>query len=830
MPDDNMRRREPVLRPYESSFWDRLATRVQGDGKRLSPEARRVMNGLLGTTGLGAPDDQFISLRELVVPESAAEVLAMGALGKVGSRAARKAMGAGAGTLFVMDPDETAKSDPVLPPLRSAFGDLHDAKASLDRPHLGYAGGGLAKRALDKLGFFSRAAEEAGNLKQSKGTPEQIRSMLLKSGVKPDELKWTGFDDWAKGKQSITKDEAVQFLNENRVQLGETKLGGANPYPYTTSSEWQRAINRAERQGNYDEAERLTLAWEAREGLGGAGAAKFEQYTLPGGDNYREVLLTRPEREAGYYSDFESWFKDNFKGHAPAAEASVRQFARHQWDDAGGKIPNYKNDGNYTSSHWDEPNVLAHLRMKDRVDPEGRRVLHLEELQSDWAQEGRKRGFKDTSQDWIKTHDDYRDRMVGDWVEMKAAKAMQENAELFGDVDRAREAARMSARHYGARRIADDMGVADEYGRLYDSMAKAQEGLPNAPYVDSTQKWTDLALKRALKEAADGNYDALAWTPGAEQAKRYDLSRHIDEIGYIPNSDGTYQFSAIAKDGRTLPVPNSQAMTLEQIESAVGKEMAEKIRSGEGAVNQNGSRSLSGLDLRVGGEGMIGYYDKIVPTQLQKLAKTLDPDAPFGTLDISNAPRRSTAGPDVDNLYRELAGENPPAMVGGGEWRVPSLTITPAMREKTKQGLPLFTMTPAAALPALQSAYDEQAPEAFAKGGPVDRLHYYERIPLGQWRDTTEQQVRDYIDTELLAPQRPRPRLKRPNYGIDPILEGREEMFREMRGYEDGGEVDDDEREEASSDDGDITPDALKALIERVLAHAAQEQPDDPAS
>jgi len=36
---------------------------------------------------------------------------------------------------------------------------------------------------------------------------------------------------------------------------------------------------------------------------------------------------------------------------------------------------------------------------------------------------------------------------------------------------------------------------------------------------------------------------------------------------------------------------------------------------------------LEGQDLKVGGEGMKSFYDKILPTQLQKLVKKLDPNA-----------------------------------------------------------------------------------------------------------------------------------------------------------------------------------------------------------
>ena len=41
------------------------------------------------------------------------------------------------------------------------------------------------------------------------------------------------------------------------------------------------------------------------------------------------------------------------------------------------------------SEHWNEPNVLTWIRTKDRVDEEGRKILYVEEIQSDLSQRGR---------------------------------------------------------------------------------------------------------------------------------------------------------------------------------------------------------------------------------------------------------------------------------------------------------------------------------------------------------------------------------------------------------------------------------------------------------
>jgi hypothetical protein len=59
------------------------------------------------------------------------------------------------------------------------------------------------------------------------------------------------------------------------------------------------------------------------------------------------------------------------------------------------------------------------------------------------------------------------------------------------------------------------------------------KGVPDHPLVGSTNAWTDLLLKRALREAASGGYDRMAWTPGEEQLKRFKnegLINYYDKI------------------------------------------------------------------------------------------------------------------------------------------------------------------------------------------------------------------------------------------------------------------------------------------------------------
>jgi hypothetical protein len=81
---------------------------------------------------------------------------------------------------------------------------------------------------------------------------------------------------------------------------------------------------------------------------------------LPGGDNYTELLITNP----------------NAITLVPGPEGE-RIAARFQ------------------SSHFDGSNIVAHVRMTGRTNPDtGKSVLFVEEIQSDWGQRGRERGFK----------------------------------------------------------------------------------------------------------------------------------------------------------------------------------------------------------------------------------------------------------------------------------------------------------------------------------------------------------------------------------------------------------------------------------------------------
>jgi hypothetical protein len=364
------------------------------------------------------------------------------------------------------------------------------------------------------------------------------------------------------------------------------------------------------------------------------------------------------------------------------------------------RLDRLEGSGDFIGGHYDEPNVLAHVRMNDRTGPNGENILHVEEIQSDWAQKGRAEGFRDTSS--VKVVQDEH----GIWSLRNAAT--NERIDVGSTVGFTTEEA--------ARRAVEKADI---------------PGVIQGPFVGGTDKWTTLALRWIIRMAVEEGKDRVTFTKGATQADRYDLSKQVDDIEVFPRTDAvtgekTRSLLINLPDGNSLSLGidakgvvdnvgrNNPEMMGKRLDEVIGKDLADKIMEVEG------TKSFSGQDLKVGGEGMKYFYDNIIPKNLQKVVKKLDPDAKVGTTTLQgtrNAPDlKYDIEPAGENSWRiVLTGgseptymPNAPTFRSGGDaekWlldngllgsEVHSIDITPRMREAAKGGQPLFGIAAAA--------------------------------------------------------------------------------------------------------------------------------------
>jgi len=563
---------------------------------------------------------------------------------------------------------------------------------------------------ISETGFFSPLERAVGGLSQQKGTGDQMLAMIQKqAGVKPEEVQWTGLGDFLAGKPSVTKSEIEDYLLNNRVELKEVRLGEFSPEQNAVR---EQAIARYEDIADISADTRAKLeegvlsSQEARvileplyaerdqlrrtiESIGESMTTKFSQYTTPGGSNYRELLMTLPKQKAVQPAESTSgWTVETVSenpyvgqrqivirdasGNIRGQRSGFRGTDQEAIDNTVSAMANQRTKEaeaalNFRSSHYDQPNILAHTRVKDYTQ-DGQKILHVEEVQSDWHQAGRKKGYfgenerkaKEISAEWKKVEDELAplQRRLRD---LEGAY----NASAYSD-----EIASLK------NKIAPLMQKNDEYKRMLDELSPNYGAVPDAPFK---KNWHELMTRRILQEAADKGYSRVTFTTGRTQADRYDLGKQVEAI-YYDKKHGkltAYDHDAYQVINETVPE--------EKIADYIGKEAAEKLMRPEYTIkSRDHVQELSGQNLRIGGEGMKGFYDNMMVKAFNKEGKKY--------------------GVKVEP-YTLKTGKN-----GEQVW---SMEIPPEMRAKRKaEGSPMFAAAPFSLLGAGAMAPDKDAQAA----------------------------------------------------------------------------------------------------------------------
>lgn len=578
----------------------------------------------------------------------------------------------------------------------------------------------------------------AANMKAApaKGWKDYLKSLAQK-GVKAEELKWSGIEEWLDLQQGrVSKEQVQEFLKANGVKIEEVKLGAAGERTladqqvagriqqleelgFTTETDpvaemhnmpgeptriafldkdtgdindaqdlrrfAQQAIEDGSEgaDGKLQRAARLAIEVEeywygskepteesvAQEVYGRsyeeldpatraavdteldgriqhrADPTKFGTYQLPGGKNYRELLLKLPEPDTekfpkGYKvvevdqtqrqaleqnltnltEQWRAWLAENEYEQLSADDWLTRygriaglprehlRFAKNfsiAWDNTQGMLTNEArytlvgpdgtgqvlrgaqnmeqatdqamtlldnqgvlDRGVFRESHWEMSNVLAHVRYNERTDTDGKRVLFIEEIQSDWAQKGKKRGFAGgpENSELVKQHDAASIESL--LLLGPAMEAVARNRNLGDDSSLAalNWALRMGANWREDYEATTGHGISPEDARavnewraattreldLEDRLAGKKSGVPAAPFVSKTEAWVGLVLKRMIREAAERGFERVAWTTGEQQTNRYTsaLRKAVDEIEWKKTEQGVQIVGYKSNGGR----------------------------------------------------------------------------------------------------------------------------------------------------------------------------------------------------------------------------------------------------------------------------------------
>lgn len=321
---------------------------------------------------------------------------------------------------------------------------------------------------------------------------------------------------------------------------------------------------------------------------------KFSQYQLPGGENYREILV-KPKIDA------------NKVKRRKELSTIDRERALSKQEQSEYDLLRKETETMFKGVHFGE-GELSHLRMNDRTTSKGEDVAFIEELQSDWAMAGRKKGF---AKEFTIPEDEYKN------IVRQANKTIEKND--FLGFDTRFEARDAIVRHNDWEErwnIEDrkDIEIINKFRDAKLQKLQSEKGVPSHPLL---KNWQELTLKRALRDAVESDAKYLSWISGDQTADRYDLSKQARSVEWHKLSDGNYNIGAVEKDSG---IERNLALNVkpEKLESYVGKDLAQKILN-EPKEIFNGS--YKGDDLKIGGEWAINLYDKQIPSILEKMTK-----------------------------------------------------------------------------------------------------------------------------------------------------------------------------------------------------------------
>lgn len=548
--------------------------------------------------------------------------------------------------------------------------------------------------------FYSNAENAVRNIKQEKATPEQWLKMIEKNGgLKAGEDKWLGLSDWlrASDKKTLTKDEVLEYISQNQIQIEEVKYSEFGP-------------------GLIDEAANK-LTRELQEiGIDGL----REKY--PDFDDYfevdgNEVLWSENTASEGEYEDYiitNQILNVNPKDNAiNERRLSYTTAGLRNKQEIALVTPNIEPWGTSDEIHFGdagEGRAVAWVRFGETADTVGNRVLVIDEIQSKRHQEGRDRGYISKEEmakiEAIRKQKDELSKMRRDW-DYRTGQAWRQFQS--GEITE-QEYNRLWDTQFDIEKIHLDeieRSINTEVD-VYDTFTK----IPSAPFE---KNWAELAMKRMLRYAAENGYDKVAWTTGDQQAERYNLGAVMTGLKAYKTYSGEYY---------VMPYNNgaigefTKEYTEKELADTFGKELATNIITNAENATEENPYEIEGENLRFGGSGMKTFYDTMLVNFMNKYGKKW--------------------GVKVGEVTMPELEENN---------TMHSVDVTDAMRDSVMQGQLMFSIksTPAAAVMDQQRAEFEKLTEEYdSLLQNRDNNPNFESA-LNEWRDRKVKVLQSYL-------------------------------------------------------------------------------------
>jgi hypothetical protein len=412
------------------------------------------------------------------------------------------------------------------------------------------------------------------------------------------------------------------------------------------------------------------------EGSGDSPAGKWGEYVVesPGGDkgtNYGETImrLTR-EGKYGRGANTPDLVNTPVNPRSALQEARVG-LLRQQKDDP--LVQGATNDYQYTT-HFPETNPLVYTRQTDIAEPFGEQsagsMRMVEELQSDWGQQGRKKGIYDPEVEAARREkvagqigpkmDEWRTALLGNLRNLPeqelAAIARRRGWQPEGfleqverDLSQPPEAALSAGRSLGHDiYMVTGAPAVEQLGTAIQQQANALRNefgfgdatgdkLPPAPFIGDAKKFSQLGMQQAIADAVQrgdqyvgvtpgyvhaperwGSEDLSWWTPDEQQAAPVPVEGQGEMFGEPPT----------AQPSRTRMV-SAQSGSYDTTRGNKWAETIRQLRQKDDPTGDQGYGQPNTIKLDLDAEGALDQLTDLVRSNLAYEASQYNDPAAF---------------------------------------------------------------------------------------------------------------------------------------------------------------------------------------------------------
>lgn len=564
-------------------------------------------------------------------------------------------------------------------------------------------------------------------------------------GVKTEELDWMGLDIFLDGKEKVSKEDVLEYIQTHKVEIKETVAGGNKEK--ATNPELQAKIKEAgdkvaKIQLEFDNAYVKAKAKknEIREKHGILGTKD-----VPNIDSLPMPVIDKEYYASAEYKEFAALDAARTQAKKDLDRLNVQEFNANKtvWSYGnlvlGGEKTNdveislqvprlekgrtgepYLNSygkpvsaGTYEEPHGFPDNTYVHLRGNERLSVMDRlkKFFHIEEIQSQLHQAGKNEGYQISKADAVKSWKVVSKKSEGDRVSYIVQ-------------DKEGNIVANQSRHKDFVKTDEDIirGAYDfKYGENYKGDSYADEvaweqsmdkQVPDAPFKTN---WIDHGFLKALRYAVENGHDKITWTTGKQQTDRNqnELRQNVKKIEYSVDNAlmlGHVDLGITNKDGKTsrltVPLEGKAArgeLTGKTLDQLLGKKMAEEIRANKEGV-------FEGEGLSIGGGLHKFVYDEYLPRFAAKFGKKFGAEVGKEKVDVNSHEYKLMVEEGKWSIRGRIGSGNSkvldesgnikyfPSKESAEEYRaaleaeeVHSMTIPQAMKESVQMGVKMFS-------------------------------------------------------------------------------------------------------------------------------------------